>query len=457
MQHLQPGAQLQNGKYIIHEVLGHGTFGITYSAIRRGKTESKVCIKEFFVNGVCSRSGSDTVTYSSETLPLQQCKEEFIAEAKNLIELNHPNIVKAYDQFEENDTCYYVMDYIEGENLNSYLRRTNVSIEEAIKIITRISYALSYMHESQHMLHLDLKPGNVMRRSSDDQIILIDFGLSQFFTEDGAQEKDVQVGLGTKGYAPVEQRDAGKRDKDFKATIDVYSLGAIFYKLITGETPLPAVEYQASPDKLHEKLMSAGVSEHIQSIVAKAMNPDSAQRYQSVMEFVYDLDKDERKRRNKGCLYTIIGVLVVILAIWTWNRIHEKQLRAATTDKEDYYHSLDDFVFEMQEFNQGANHYGEQNYYKFFDNGTGFYLFVAWHDKSECDGDCDLTAKTDTTSFTYTVSPKGISYPTMNGWIGNNVIPIDVQSHTISFEQGDTRYINPEKVNWDKVEQLFKH
>ena len=172
--------------YVVESVLGHGTFGITYT-IRciKGKHKGKVfALKEFFINGISSREESGVVSSDSNTISTEQCKAEFIAEAKNLIALNHPNIVKAYEVFETNGTVYYTMDYIEGENLNSYLKHEKLSIDEAVKIITKIAYGLSYMHESQHMLHLDLKPGNVMRRSSDGQIILIDFGLSRFFTDD---------------------------------------------------------------------------------------------------------------------------------------------------------------------------------------------------------------------------------------------------------------------------------
>ena len=167
--------------YIIESVLGHGTFGITYTAkIQRGKKKGKtIAIKDFFVNGISSREESGTVSSNSNTISTEQCKAEFVTEAKNLIALNHPNIVKAYEVFEANGTVYYTMDYIDGENLNSYLKHKSLTIDEAVKIITKIAYALSYMHESQNMLHLDLKPGNVMRSSSDGQIIYIDCGLSR--------------------------------------------------------------------------------------------------------------------------------------------------------------------------------------------------------------------------------------------------------------------------------------
>lgn len=92
------------------------------------------------------------------------------------------------------------------------------------------------MHEKKHMLHLDLKPGNIMRRESDGHIFLIDFGLSKHYSEDGIPETSTNVGLGTAGYAPIEQANS-KNGNKFRETLDVYALGATFFKLLTGQTP----------------------------------------------------------------------------------------------------------------------------------------------------------------------------------------------------------------------------
>ena len=167
MEQLKIGRLISNSRntYRIESVLGHGTFGITYmvSVVKGREKGKRFALKEFFINGISSREESGSVSSDSDTISTEQCNAEFIAEAKNLIALNHPNIVKAYEVFETNGTIYYTMDYIEGENLNSYIKNKNLNIDEAVKIITKIAYGLSYMHESQHMLHLDLKPGNVMR------------------------------------------------------------------------------------------------------------------------------------------------------------------------------------------------------------------------------------------------------------------------------------------------------
>ena len=273
--------------YRIESVLGHGTFGITYTVkVIKGRDKNKTyALKEFFINGISSREESGIVSSCSDTISIDQCKAEFIAEAKNLIALNHPNIVKAYEVFEYNGTVYYTMDYIEGENLNSYLKQKSLTLDEAVKIITKIAYALSYMHESQHMLHLDLKPGNVMRRYSDGQIILIDFGLSRYFTDEDMAEGESPIGLGTKGYAPVEQLEYRNRKANFKATIDVYALGATFYKLLTRETPPPASDLVSDDELLENNLRAKEVSDNLIKIVVEAMCPNVRKRTQTIRAF----------------------------------------------------------------------------------------------------------------------------------------------------------------------------
>ena len=106
----------------------------------------------------------------------------------NLSRLDHPNIVRVTDSFSENGTFYYVMDFIEGQNLNDYIKSHYIDEAEAVSIIKSVADALIYMHEEKHMLHLDLKPGNVMHRNSDGHVFLIDFGLSKHYSTDGHPE-----------------------------------------------------------------------------------------------------------------------------------------------------------------------------------------------------------------------------------------------------------------------------
>lgn len=445
--------------YIIESVLGHGTFGITYTAkIQRGKKKGKtIAIKEFFVNGISSREESGTVSSNSNTISTEQCKAEFVTEAKNLIALNHPNIVKAYEVFEANGTVYYTMDYIDGENLNSYLKHKSLTIDEAVKIITKIAYALSYMHESQHMLHLDLKPGNVMRRSSDGQIILIDFGLSRYFTKEDMPEGESPIGLGTKGYAPVEQSDYKNRKGNFKATIDIYALGATFYKLITGESPMPAKILMSHPQLLTQQLRTYGLPEDKVHIIEKAMNPLPEKRYQSVMSFIYDINAEERKRRKKGCLFSF-AIMIGIIIIGTISFSLVQKHKAA---KQTYYNEKDGYAFELKEFNQGANHYGEREYYKFFSDGTGLYLFESWHDPMDCnDPDCTLEARTDTATFRYNViNHCTVVFKKRSPSIYDSLssVTINLNNQQIYVREEDyPLMLNEKSVNWTEIQKMLK-
>lgn len=447
--------------YIIESVLGHGTFGITYTIkVVSGKNKGEIlALKEFFINGISSREESGNVSSRSDTISTEQCKAEFIAEAQNLIALNHPNIVKAHEVFEANGTVYYTMDYIKGENLNSYLKHNKLTIDEAVNIITKIAYALSYMHESQHMLHLDLKPGNVMRRASDGQIILIDFGLSRYFTEKDMPEGEAPIGLGTKGYAPIEQADYKNRKGNFKATIDVYALGATFFKLITSESPIPSRMLMEQPQLLRRKLQSCGLPEQKIQIIEKAMNPSPEKRYQSVMEFIYDINAEERKRRKKGFLLSLailIGIVIIGFVIYSL-------VQKYRTGKQTSYEERTDYAFELIDANQGANHYGEIEHYKFFDDGTGLYLFESWHDPMDCDEpDCDLKAYTDTAHFTYDVdgynlmferNPKSLSSyyaPKQN----TNIMLLPDERQIYIHENEYPLQVIDETINWDKVTSI---
>lgn len=284
MQHLKPNSTLQGGKYRIDKTLGQGSFGITYLATHTS-LERKVAIKEFFMKELNSRGNDGSITGMSDGSLSYNYGQKFKKEALNLSRLDHPNIVRVTDSFDENGTYYYVMDYIEGENLNDYLKHTAVSQKEAIDIITAVAKALQYMHDTKHMLHLDLKPGNIMRRASDGHIFLIDFGLSKHFSNSGQPETSTTIGLGTPGYAPIEQSNQAKNG-EFRPTIDVYALGATLFKLLTRETPPPASDIVSDDELIEDKLRANGITGNIIDVVVNAMLPNVRKRTQSVGAFV---------------------------------------------------------------------------------------------------------------------------------------------------------------------------
>lgn len=282
-QQLIIGTLLHGGTYKIEKILGQGSFGITYLA-EHTNLGKKVAIKEFFMKELNSRGEDGSITGMSDSSLSQNYCQKFKKEAINLSRLDHSNIVRVTDSFSENGTFYYVMDFIEGQNLNDYIKSHYIDEAEAVSIIKSVADALIYMHEKKHMLHLDLKPGNVMRRNSDGHIFLIDFGLSKHYSTDGQPETSTTIGLGTAGYAPIEQGNQAKNG-EFRPTIDVYALGATFYKLLTRETPPPASDLVSDDELLENKLREKGVSDNLIKVVTEAMCPNVRKRTQSVREF----------------------------------------------------------------------------------------------------------------------------------------------------------------------------
>lgn len=288
---LQPGTVIHgtHNDYRIERVLGQGSFGITYVANvrlkgRLGAIESTamVAIKEFFLRDVSSRNGLRVFSVSDSTL-CSDYRRDFMREAQNLSRLDNDHIVKVLETIEENDTVYYVMEYLSGGNLDQHiLSHGKLSCREALDIAIQIGEALKCMH-AQHMLHLDLKPLNVMR-GEDGHIVLIDFGLSKCFGADGQPESSTRIGQGTTGYAPIEQHSFKKAD-GFMPTLDIYALGATLFKMLTGCVP-PEASVVLNEGLPVDELSSAGVPPAIIALVERAMQPLRRMRHQTVGEFV---------------------------------------------------------------------------------------------------------------------------------------------------------------------------
>lgn len=288
---LQPGTVIHgtHNDYRIERVLGQGSFGITYVANvrlkgRLGAIESTamVAIKEFFLRDVSGRNGLRVFSVSDSTL-CSDYRRDFLREAQNLSRLDNDHIVKVLETIEENDTVYYVMEYLSGGNLDQHiLSHGKLSCREALDIAIQIGEALKCMH-AQHMLHLDLKPLNVMR-GEDGHIVLIDFGLSKCFGADGQPESSTRIGQGTTGYAPIEQHSFKKAD-GFMPTLDIYALGATLFKMLTGCVP-PEASVVLNEGLPVDELSSAGVPPAIIALVERAMQPLRRMRHQTVGEFV---------------------------------------------------------------------------------------------------------------------------------------------------------------------------
>lgn len=285
---LQPGTYLQGDKYRIISVLGSGGFGITYLA-EHELAGRKVCIKEFFPKEFYNRddnSRSISLGSKGSAKIMDAFKAKFLKEARTIARLNHPNIIHIHDVFEENNTAYYVMEYIEGESLSSLVRTRGALAEaEAIKYVCAVAEALGYIHDRK-IMHLDIKPANVMLRKEDDHVVVIDFGLSKQYDEDGNQTSSTPVGISA-GYAPMEQYQQGGV-KEFSPETDIYSLGATLYYLVTGCVPPQAVNIADSG--LPE--LPAHLSSGVRNAIEHSMEIQRKRRPHSVEEFLALLDDD---------------------------------------------------------------------------------------------------------------------------------------------------------------------
>ncbi|MBQ8607880.1 MAG: serine/threonine protein kinase, partial [Bacteroidaceae bacterium] len=239
---LSEGTTLQGGKYCIEKCLGQGGFGITYLAEWKQR-KAKVAIKEFFIRELCCRDeqfSQMTVLSEGGRRTVEHFRKKFLREAETIFNLNHPNIIRIFDVFEENGTAYYVMEYHANGSLADKLKTMNgapLPETDALRYTKQVADALAYIHEQKmpaieneevkkrSLRHLDIKPGNIML-NNDGNAILIDFGLVKVYDEKGNPLNTASSTLNgfSPGFAPLEQMQ-GSSSSIFTPATDIYALG----------------------------------------------------------------------------------------------------------------------------------------------------------------------------------------------------------------------------------------
>lgn len=274
------------GTYRIDSYLSSGGFGNTYVATNI-EFDERVAIKEFFMKGVTQRDENQTTVSVSNAenhnIFLEQ-KEKFKKEARRIRQLKNEHIVAVHDLFEENGTAYYVMDYVDGENLAERLKRTGkpMSEQEVRDILPQILDALKSVHDAG-IWHLDLKPANIMIDKAG-KVKLIDFGASkQLNAQKGGATTSTAISY-TNGYAPREQMEQNY-DK-FGPWTDIYALGATLYNLLSNiRPPLPTdIEDDISEDKHLALPFPAGVSKDMKMLILQLMRTNRNQRPRNINE-----------------------------------------------------------------------------------------------------------------------------------------------------------------------------
>ena len=283
-----------DGKYEILKEIGRGGMSIVYLAMDK-HLNKQWAIKEIRKKG---NGKNDEIVVNS-----------LLAEANMMKKLDHPSLPRIVDIIDNGITIYVVMDYIEGESLDKILNEYGAQPEElVIAWAKQLCDALSYLHgQKPSIIYRDMKPANVMLKP-EGNIKIIDFGIAREYKEQSLADTTV---LGTKGYAPPEQY-SGQTDP----RSDIFALGMTMHHLLTGVDPRGGEPYapvrQWNPD----------LTEGIEVIIDRCVEPAAENRYQSCADLLYDLEHPELitkgfKRRQKRKLTTFIvcASLAVVLGI----------------------------------------------------------------------------------------------------------------------------------------------
>ncbi|HEX8684391.1 MAG TPA: serine/threonine-protein kinase, partial [Ardenticatenaceae bacterium] len=239
---LTPGTVLR-GRYRITGLVGQGGMGAVYLADDLRLEGRQTAIKEIILDSYGAPDDPMTI----------QAREQFHREASVLARLDHPNLPKVSDFFDENERDYLVMDYVPGRDLREILEEARADGKflreaEVLGWAQQMGEALAYLHNQKPLvLHRDIKPSNI-KLTPEGRIKLVDFGLVKVMVADDARTVTVMQGRGTVAYTPLEQYGGDAGHTDLRS--DIYSFAATLYQLLTGDLPLDAKERFLHPTHL---------------------------------------------------------------------------------------------------------------------------------------------------------------------------------------------------------------
>ena len=252
----------------IISLLGAGGMGAVYKARQKGLDRTvalKILPEEF---------GQDV-----------KFALRFTREARTLAKLNHPNIVSVFEFGNVDDVFYFLMEYVDGSTLRDVVQASQLEPEHALTIVPHLCDALQYAHD-QGIVHRDIKPENILM-AKDGSVKIADFGLSRIIGSDPAVTltQTNQV-LGTPRYMAPEQFEGSHR-VDHRA--DIYSLGVVFYEMLTGE--LPVGRFATPSQKVQ-------VDVRLDEVVLRTLEKEPQRRYQAASEIKSDLKSIQWSREN---------------------------------------------------------------------------------------------------------------------------------------------------------------
>ena len=303
--HMQPGSRLA-GRYTVGRVIGFGGFGVTYIAWD-DVLQQRVAIKEYLPSEFATRAAGQTQVTVFSGNKAEQFADgmvKFVEEARRLAQFqNEPGIVRVFDSFEENNTAYIAMEYLDGETLTSFLdREGQVPVNQAIEMLTPVIQSLEKVHKAG-IIHRDIAPDNIIL-TKDGQVKLIDFGAARYATTSHSRSLTVII---KPGYSPEEQyRSRG----DQGPHTDVYALGAVLYRMITGIVPPDALERRAFFENKKKDILIAPsknckIEKGKETAILNAMNVRVEDRTKSAAAFLGELNAVGGVRRIAGKIKAI--------------------------------------------------------------------------------------------------------------------------------------------------------
>jgi len=300
-----PVGMVLRDRYQIGKTLGQGGFGITYIGWDK-LLDIAVAVKEYFPRGIVMRDctlNTKVHCYTNLQEEYEKSKDRFLREAKTLAKFMHiPEIVRVQDFFEENNTAYIVMEYVDGINLHQYMRRCGgrLSAEQTLTLLKPVMEALIQVHKA-NIVHRDISPDNIMILDGG-RTKLLDFGAVREVEHPDAQgmlTHSTQTIL-KRGFAPVEQyRSRG----GLGPWTDVYALCATIYCCITGQVPVESQELLMEEDRIHWEHVP-GLSEQQRKALQQGTELLPNKRLKSVEELYHALYRQQQARNPEPPIYT---------------------------------------------------------------------------------------------------------------------------------------------------------
>ena len=276
-----PAGSILYGRYIVGKVLGQGGFGITYLA-QDYVTKELVAIKEFFPESMVTRTGRTTVApfAGDRSEHFAYGRDTFLNEARTMAEFaGNENVVQVYSYFEENNTGYFVMEYVEGQNLQEYAKQFygRIPWDTVLSMILPVMDALSRIHE-KGIIHRDVTPDNIYIRK-DGTVKLLDFGAARHSLGNVSRSLDVVL---KHGFAPKEQYQRHGRQGPYT---DVYSVAATIYYAITGVRPDDAIERLDEDNLPMPSTLGAKITIEQEDALLKGLAVRAEDRYPTMRDF----------------------------------------------------------------------------------------------------------------------------------------------------------------------------